>query len=69
MENIKKCEICGNVIQSRYKQQKYCCSECREAAYKNKNKAWHDAHPGYMTNYMKEYRNACKLERMRKNAI
>lgn len=41
------CEWCGAEYWTGNGKAKYCCDECRKAAYKEKQKEWRDTHKGY----------------------
>lgn len=50
------CKICGKEFLATSNNQKYCSFLCREIGTKQNIKAWNEKNKGYITNYMREYR-------------
>lgn len=57
-----QCAICGRTFETRKPNKKYCSFSCKEAGRKLQRMKWEDNHPGYNTDYMREYRKTHKEE-------
>lgn len=55
------CAICGNRFMPKGNNSKYCSLECREVATQRNKKNWVNSRPGYITEYMREYRARKKV--------
>lgn len=56
----KTCVLCGTEFVSSAPNQRYCSLACREANKKRKRQEWLENHPGFMAEYMREYRKRLK---------
>lgn len=56
----KVCAICGKEFVPLDPRNKFCSLLCKEAARKLNRDRWRDSHPGYNTEYMREYRKRTK---------
>lgn len=52
----RKCAVCGAMFHVRAANEKYCSLTCKETARIKQKENWDAAHPGYYTEYMREYR-------------
>ena len=62
MAKIVKCSICGKEFETSRPNKKYCSFVCREAGTKLTRLNWDNRHAGYMTSYMKNYRQKNRKE-------
>lgn len=57
-----KCKICGKEFTTDKPNKKYCSFTCKEAGYKLRRLKWQDAHPDYITEYIRDYRKQKKAQ-------
>lgn len=57
-----KCNICGKVFQSKATNVKYCSLRCKYAGERARRERWKNKYPGYMREYMKNYRKKEETE-------
>lgn len=60
---IVLCPICGQIQKTNKPNKKYCCFACKEAGQKIVRSKWEARNAGYMTDYMKTYREEKRKEK------